>query len=326
VIHAVGLLDDGALLQQSWDRFARVFAPKILGTWHLHALTKELPLDFFVLFSSGASVLGNRGQANHAGANAFLDAFAYYRRAQGLPALSINWGAWAEIGAAANLVRQNQQQMAAAGQGVISPALGIAALAQVMGGGATQVVVLPTTWEKFLAAFNAQSPFLSNFAIHRAAPTLAPSPTVTSLRAELAVAPPAQRRQRLLTHLQNQAAAILGMQQLPAIKVGLTEMGLDSLMAIELRKRLEKSLEMALPSTIVFTYPTIDELQQFLAQELFVEAADEAIPPPATANGTESTAAMWTDAGVDEASLEELDLLAADALMAEIADRFQSLG
>ncbi|MCB0123365.1 MAG: SDR family NAD(P)-dependent oxidoreductase, partial [Caldilineaceae bacterium] len=227
IIHSVGVLDDGALLQQNWERFARVFAPKIQGAWHLHTLTKALPLDFFVLFSSGASVLGNRGQANHAGANAFLDAFAHYRRAQGMPALSINWGAWAEIGAAAALVRKNQDQMAAAGQGVIAPAAGIAALAQLMGESATQVAVLPTIWEKFLAAFNTQSPFLNNFATQRAAPVLSAPQTVTSLRAELAAAPLAQRRQRLLSHIQTQAAAILGMQQLPAIKVGLTEMGMD---------------------------------------------------------------------------------------------------
>ncbi|MEZ4619268.1 MAG: acyl carrier protein [Caldilineaceae bacterium] len=242
-----------------------------------------------------------------------------------MPALSINWGAWAAIGAAAALVRKNQDQMAAAGQGVIAPAAGIAALAQLVGDAATQVAVLPTTWEKFLAAFNTQSPFLSSFATRQAAPVLPPAPTVMSLRTELAAAPAAQRRQRLLTHIQSQAAAILGMQQLPAIKVGLTEMGMDSLMAIELRKRLEKSLELALPSTIVFTYPTIDELQQFLWQELVTEAED-AVPVP-TASSVETPASSETPTDVlDDTSPEELDLLATDALMAEIANRYQSLG
>src|SRR5690606_30530681 len=101
VIHSAGVLDDGALLQQSWSRFRTVMAPKVVGSWHLHQLTRHLPLDFFVLFSSGAAVLGSPGQSNHAAANAFMDALAHCRRAQGLPAVSINWGPWAEVGAAA---------------------------------------------------------------------------------------------------------------------------------------------------------------------------------------------------------------------------------
>ena len=115
IIHSVGVLDDGALLHQSWSRFAKVLAPKIQGAWHLHELTLEVQLDFFVLFSSVASLLGNRGQANHAAANGFLDAFAHYRQSRGLPALSINWSGWSEIGAAAEQIRTQGRQMAAPG-------------------------------------------------------------------------------------------------------------------------------------------------------------------------------------------------------------------
>ena len=83
VIHSAGTLDDGVLEQQSWEKFARVFRPKVEGTWNLHRLTREIPLDFFVMFSSAASLLGSPGQANHAAANAFLDALAHARRAAG---------------------------------------------------------------------------------------------------------------------------------------------------------------------------------------------------------------------------------------------------
>ena len=98
IIHAAGVLDDGVLSAQSWTRFATVMAPKVLGSWHLHRLGG--PLDFFVLFSSGAAIAGSAGQANHAAANAFEDALAWYRQAQGQPTVSINWGPWAEVGAA----------------------------------------------------------------------------------------------------------------------------------------------------------------------------------------------------------------------------------
>lgn len=100
IVHAAGVLDDGVVTAQSWARFATVMAPKVLGTWHLHRLSRAL--DFFVLFSSGAAIAGSPGQANHAAANAFEDAFACYGHARGLATVSINWGPWAEVGAAAD--------------------------------------------------------------------------------------------------------------------------------------------------------------------------------------------------------------------------------
>jgi NAD(P)-dependent dehydrogenase (short-subunit alcohol dehydrogenase family) len=101
VIHAAGTFDDGVLLQQNWTRFAKVLSPKVEGAWNLHALTQHIDLDFFVLFSSASALLGPPGQANYAAANAFLDALGHQRRAQGLTALTINWGPWAEVGLAA---------------------------------------------------------------------------------------------------------------------------------------------------------------------------------------------------------------------------------
>ncbi len=101
VVHAAGVLDDGILLEQDAARFAGVMAPKVRGSWNLHLLTRDDPLDFFVLFSSIASFLGSPGQGSYAAANAFLDALAHHRRAAGLPASSINWGPWAEVGLAA---------------------------------------------------------------------------------------------------------------------------------------------------------------------------------------------------------------------------------
>ena len=100
IVHSAGTLDDGVLAQQTWERFEKVMAPKVDGAWHLHTLSQDQPLDFFVLFSSAVSMLGSAGQANHVAACAFEDALAHYRHDLGLPALSINWGPWSDIGAA----------------------------------------------------------------------------------------------------------------------------------------------------------------------------------------------------------------------------------
>nr|MCU0685551.1 type I polyketide synthase [Polyangiaceae bacterium] len=101
IFHAAGVLEDGIVLQQSRERWQRVWAPKALGAWNLHRLSHSAPLDHFVLFSSATALLGNAGQSSYAAANALLDALARQRRAEGLPALSVQWGAWSEVGMAA---------------------------------------------------------------------------------------------------------------------------------------------------------------------------------------------------------------------------------
>jgi NAD(P)-dependent dehydrogenase (short-subunit alcohol dehydrogenase family) len=100
IIHAAGVLDDGVFTEQRWERFEKVWKPKSLGAWHLHQESLHAPLDFFVLYSSIASVLGAAGQSNYAMANGFLDGLAEHRQALGLPAVSINWGPWSDTGMA----------------------------------------------------------------------------------------------------------------------------------------------------------------------------------------------------------------------------------
>ena len=106
VIHAAGVLDDGLIQQLTWENFEPVFAAKATGAWNLHTLTQNNELDFFILFSSAAALFGSPGQANHAAANAFLDGLAHYRNQVGLPALSINWGAWSTVGSALKYQQQ----------------------------------------------------------------------------------------------------------------------------------------------------------------------------------------------------------------------------
>src|SRR6185437_7664330 len=148
VIHSAGLLRDGAVANQDWSRFAEVLNPKALGGWRLHRATLRQPLDMFVLFASTAGLLGSRGQANHAAANAFLDQLARHRRALGLPGLSVDWGAWSEIGVAAERRASLDASIAAAGIGWMTPAQGLAALGRALAGEAAQLAVAAVDWDR----------------------------------------------------------------------------------------------------------------------------------------------------------------------------------
>jgi len=324
VIHSVGVLDDGALLQQNWARFATVLAPKLAGAWHLHQLTQAgetgNTLDFFVLFSSAAALLGSRGQANHAAANAVLDAFAHYRQAHGLPALSINWGAWSEIGAAAERVRAQSQQMAAQGIGFIAPEQGLDAFAYLLQQRTTQVGVVPLNWAKSLAATTAHSPFYAEFAQTATTPLVHAITQPLRLRQQLVEAAGATRAQLLLDYLRTAAAQVLGLRNPAQIdpRQGLLDLGLDSLMAVELRNQLARTLEQPLPSTLIFDYPTVEELQQFLLQRLFdTEAAHpETTGPGATVSDTGHMNPSAVTNIMADLSLEEL--------MAQVAEDFST--
>jgi NADPH:quinone reductase-like Zn-dependent oxidoreductase/acyl carrier protein len=259
VIHAAGALDDGGLKGQSWERFTRVLAPKVLGAWHLHTLTQDSPLDFFVLFSSVAALLGSMGQGNHAAANAFLDALAHYRRAHGLPGLAINWGAWSEIGAAAKRLGQ----MRLKGMGVIAPEQGLEILEQLLGQASAQVGVAPIDWSQF----GADSPFLGEFRSATRPEQRRPSANLVD---ELAAAPVAERRALLTAYVQAQLAQVLGHGDKEAVLLarGFAELGIDSLTSLELRNRLQNTLGCKLPSTLAFDYPTVEALVDHLVQDL----------------------------------------------------------
>ncbi|MCB0121217.1 MAG: SDR family NAD(P)-dependent oxidoreductase, partial [Caldilineaceae bacterium] len=324
VIHSVGLLDDGVLLQQRWARFAPVLAPKLQGAWHLHELTQGLPLDFFLLFSSAVGLMGNAGQANHAAANTFLDAFAHYRRAQGQPALCINWGVWSEVGAAAALAKENQQALAARGQGVIAPQQGIAAFAHLLGTTHSQVAVMPYQWSRFFAEQERDWPFVARFQPQTATPSTAENQPVApvNFRKELEATTGAEQRRLLVHHLRTTIARVLGLpnpEQI-AIRQGLTELGMDSLMAVELRNHLVKSLACALPATLLFDYPTIEALADYISEDLQRALGEQnsaaQTQPAAQANGRHD------DEMLDDEDLATID---DDELLSLIDDEFASL-
>jgi NADPH:quinone reductase-like Zn-dependent oxidoreductase len=315
VVHSAGLLEDGALLQQRWDRFVKPLGPKVDGSWALHVLTQSRPLDFFVLYSSMASVLGSSGQGNHAAANAFMDGLAAHRRAQGLPALSISWGAWSEVGAAAD--RNLEQQVGARGMDVITPERGLQHLEALMRGQAPHVGVFPVRWRQFLGLdAGANVPcFLERMrdlaaapAAPRAALAAPAGPAPSALIEQLKAASPGRRAELLLAFVGEHVARVVGAPSAQAIdpRQPLNEMGLDSLMAVELRNRLGTGLGLArsLPATLVFDHPTLEALARYL-QDVALPPVEAVAAAPALAVAARADAVGAIDDMSDE-QIEEL--------------------
>jgi myxalamid-type polyketide synthase MxaB len=267
IVHAAGVLDDGILLNQDWVRFRNVMAAKVDGAWHLHTLSRSLPLDFFVCYSSMASMLGSPGQSNYAAANAFLDALAHHRRSLGLPALSINWGRWAESGMAARLDSRINTRWSDQGVGLISADAGLDALERLWTLGAIQVGVQPLNWSRLLQQFRAGAmpPLFEKFT-HKVETAI----PAKSKFIELLEATPARDRLALLQEeVRSQIARILGLSSPDQVELRgrLFDLGLDSLMAVELKTRLERTLCCTIRPTLAFDYPTLEALVGYFAQE-----------------------------------------------------------
>ena len=270
VIHSVGVLSDRSLANQSWERFEQVLWPKVLGAWHLHRATADRDLDLFVLFSSVAGILGNPGQANHAAANAFLDQLAAHRRALGLPGQAIAWGAWSGLGEAEEQRERIAARREAAGTGWFSPEQGLRVFDRLLREDPTAAVVLAADWSVFGEAIEGR-PSLFEDLLPSDQDASEDSPGASEdLLSRLQAAPPATREEVLVSFLQEEVQAVLRLPAAPAPAVGFFDLGMDSLMAVELRNRLNRTFsgEYVASNTIVFDYPDIAGLARHLAGEL----------------------------------------------------------
>jgi acyl transferase domain-containing protein/acyl-CoA synthetase (AMP-forming)/AMP-acid ligase II/aryl carrier-like protein len=310
LFHAAGVLDDGAIANQTPQRFERVMAAKLRGAWTLHRLSQDWPLDGFVLFSSAASVLGSAGQANYAAANAGLDALAHLRRSLGLPALSINWGPWATVGMAARRADRAQPQ----GMEPLDPETGVAILRALLSELAPQVAVLPTATPQ--------------------SPTAAPAPAATTWFDELRLLPEGDRPAALSAHLQQAIAKLLGR---PAASLdphqGFTDLGLDSLTTIELTHQLQQQVPQPLPNALLYSYPTLASLTEYLLHrfETNPDSAESSVlshEQNATANEAENGLQHETlnrfangPANDSEAAIAQLSEAEAEALLLRELDR-----
>jgi acyl transferase domain-containing protein/acyl carrier protein len=320
VIHAAGVLDDGLLAQQEWARFEKVLAPKVEGAWNLHTLTLNIPLDFFVLFSSAASILGSPAQGNYAAANAFLDALAHYRTSLGLAAISMNWAAWEGIGMAAK-ERGAAARWAGKGIGTIEWKRGLQALALALRCAPAQLGVMPVQWPELVRELPAlgEQPFLAEL-IHEEA-THTPqdgrlAAGVSTIQRQVMEASPSERLSLLRSHIRGQVVKVLGLDPAHAVDVQqpLSELGLDSLMAVELMNTLGRSVASTLPATILYDYPTIESLAYYLAtQVLRVELSEGETRTKVAGDGPR----MLTLADIEQLSEEEAALLLKERLAAQ---------
>ncbi|MEO0540609.1 MAG: SDR family NAD(P)-dependent oxidoreductase, partial [Cyanobacteria bacterium P01_A01_bin.105] len=272
IVHAAGILDDGVLQQLTWERMMWVLAPKSWGAWHLHELTQHLPLDLFVLYSSAASLLGSPGQGSHVAANSFLDGLALYRRQLGLPGLSINWGPWSEVGSVTTAV---QQQMQSRGVDAIAPHQGKHALSQLLSQTLlSQAGVIPIYWSQFYGQVSPESrpdPFYDTFKPVKASPRQRSQNTTAQVapwKIQLDQLPQRQRLGFVTQALQREVAQILRLPdaQYPDPATSFFDMGMDSLMAVELKNLLDTQLGVSVSSTAVFEFPTIQGLAAHLVE------------------------------------------------------------
>ncbi|MBF0135020.1 MAG: type I polyketide synthase [Magnetococcales bacterium] len=279
VIHAAGVLDDGMLESLTWPRFQKVMAAKVTGAWNLHQATASLHLDYFVLFSSMASLFGSPAQANYAAANAFLDALGGHRRQSGLPAMVINWGPWAEIGAAAN--RPASGNLGIKGVGSLAPAEGLRILDHCFDHPAGHIVAGKVQWPQLLAIPGLATPFLAHFLAQRQESGTRQPEFLATLR-EL---PLNEQRARLLEHVKSQLARVLGIPSSRDIdeNKGFFDLGMDSLTSVELRNALQATLGTSLSSTLLFKFTTPLALGTHLAEKLLDSKGSAPVPAtPAT--------------------------------------------
>jgi phthiocerol/phenolphthiocerol synthesis type-I polyketide synthase C len=267
IVHAAGTLVDGLVVSLDEAKCDAVMKPKIDGSWNLHSLTLHDPLDFFVLFSSAASVLGSPGQANYAAGNAFLDALAHYRRGQGLPAASINWSHWGQAGLAA--MPERGGRLATQGVRAIEPTEGIDAFELLLNQDAAQICVLPIDFAAWLEKNprGIELPVLGDL-VQTGQPSAAA--LESPVKAQLKALPPGRARRALLeSHLQQQIAQVLRLPESEIdVEAPLQTMGFDSLMALELRNRLEASLGVTLSATMAWNFPTIVALAGHLGERM----------------------------------------------------------
>ncbi|MEM7410833.1 MAG: SDR family NAD(P)-dependent oxidoreductase [Myxococcota bacterium] len=308
VVHGAGVLADALLEDLDDAHVRRVLLPKVHGVTHLAAATSADPLDFFVSFSSAAALFGSPGQANHAAANAILDAHAAWLRSEGRPGRSIAWGAWAQIGAAAR--KGAGERLAALGIGEIDPPDGLAAFEAALRSGTPYLGVAPLDWDRFAQMSFAERPFYG----HRLA--AATGSTATVNRLDLSGLDGPQRLAVLDEHLRAEIATVLGLSSSDEIepRSRLMDLGMDSLMAVELKARAERSLGLSLPSTLFFDHPTVESLVAYLEASLAPGPAEDAEPtrePRPDAGVGDDDFAVEDDAAVidDVAGLSDEDVL-----------------
>jgi acyl transferase domain-containing protein/acyl carrier protein len=284
IIHAAAVVDDQLIAKIDPAQLTKVMAPKAYGAWNLHCETADADLDFFVMFSSIASLLPQPGHGSYAAANGFLDALARYRQGAGKPGLAVNWGMWRDTGlAVAKGAATSGREYASRGIKSLSTSQGLGALGNLMGSAAAGALAAPIDWRQVASSYAAEgAPSVLITLIHQHAQT---GPQAVDAADQLSLArtaPPAEARQLIESHLCAELSRVL---RLPASRMDknkrLGAMGLDSLMAVTFVRRLSSGFGIPIPATVAFNYPTISALATHLASRLGIEieTRERVLPP-----------------------------------------------
>lgn len=310
IVHAAGVLDDAPLERQTHERWQVVARPKVLGAWNLHLATERADLRYFVAFSSIAAFVGTAGQANYAAANAFVDALMMQRRACGLVGQAIQWGAWGGVGlAAASDVRGGR--LASQGIESFSVTEGLAALDDLVIGSRPVVCAAsfdPAAWIDSHPALESD-PAFSSFVAQHVGEAAAQCVDFARLAGD-------ERLDQMLALVLDALGRVL--RQAPeaiSTDAPMTALGLDSLMSVELRNRLERAIDRGLSTTVVFQHPTAARLAAHLSS-LFADRAphekssttEPALATPDVANASVAEIEAMSEADAHQALLKELGL------------------
>jgi acyl transferase domain-containing protein/NADPH:quinone reductase-like Zn-dependent oxidoreductase/SAM-dependent methyltransferase len=286
IIHIAGVVKDGMLQDQDWNRFRGVIAPEIAGAWNLHTLTHERHLDFFVCFSSLAGVLGSKGKGEYAAASTFIDALMHHRKSIGLPGVALDWGPW--------VLRNKKFQDLMVGEGVqpipVSRALSI--LEYGLRFDQPQVVAAAIDWREFAECYRARSAprLLEAFvqASTASEPEAVHGHDADNILSKLKNASFPERHEIVLSKVRKTLAETLRLRSAESVRVNqpLADLGIDSLMAIEVRNLLRAAFGCELSSSVVFDHPTANALTAHLIQTIFPGESTATTPveqPVATA-------------------------------------------
>ncbi|HEY2061386.1 MAG TPA: type I polyketide synthase, partial [Amycolatopsis sp.] len=270
VVHTAGVLDDGVVSALTPERLDTVLTPKVDAAWNLHELTRELPLTAFVVFSSVAGTFGAAGQGNYAAANAFLDALAVHRRSEGLPGTSLAWGPWAQSGGmTTTLTDAELERLARAGTPPVTEEQGVALFDAALS--VPEAAVLPVRLDLGVLRGLGDVPHLLRGLVKTGRRSvIAGTGTASALVQRLARLTAADRADTVLDLVRTEVAATLGHAGADAIEPSraFTDLGFDSLTAIELRNRLSRATGLRTSATVIFDYPTSSALAAHVLSEL----------------------------------------------------------
>ncbi len=269
IFHAATVVHASELSDLTDEQIDDMLRPKVLGTWMLHELTKNLDLDFFLAFSSTTSLLGAKGMAHYAAANQFMDTFAHTRRAGGLPMLSVNWGAWDVMRLAS---KQGQARVNQTGILPMSSANIFGCFGELVASPRAEIMVANIDWDVLKPVYEVQRarPLLEHLGAAGTQHGIGNGSSIPELRVgallDTAAMAPADRGKFIEEFVREHAAQVLGFRrgELPPADVPLTDLGLDSLMAVDLKNRLQTGLGRELSATVVFDYPTASAMAGLL--------------------------------------------------------------